>query len=109
MLPACHKVVRLSCHIDAKSSQRKSNRLFAGIPCGLRYLTEAVPLSNLHGSKVEVVNRLGWLVQILPLAKNAMHSPTIKYDQSLQVTDIYILIYKINVITLGAHAQRGLR
>ena len=28
--------------IDAKSSQRKNARLFAGIRCTLRYLTEAV-------------------------------------------------------------------
>ena len=32
----------LSCHIDAKSSQRKNSRLFAAIRCALRYLTEAV-------------------------------------------------------------------
>ena len=31
-----------SCHIDAKSSQRKNSRLFAGIRCAIRYLTEAV-------------------------------------------------------------------
>ena len=31
-----------SCHIDAKSSQRKNSRLFAGIRCALRYLTKAV-------------------------------------------------------------------
>ena len=31
-----------SCYIDAKSSQRKNVRLFAGIRCTLRYLTEAV-------------------------------------------------------------------
>ena len=31
-----------SCHIDAKSSQRKNARLFTGIRCTVRYLTEAV-------------------------------------------------------------------
>ena len=31
-----------SCHIDAKYSQPKNSRLFAGIRCALRYLTEAV-------------------------------------------------------------------
>ena len=30
-----------SCRIDSKSSQRKNSRLFAGIRCALRYLTEA--------------------------------------------------------------------
>ena len=31
-----------SCHNDAKYSQPKNSRLFAGIRCALRYLTEAV-------------------------------------------------------------------
>ena len=31
-----------SCHSDAKYSQPKNSRLFAGIRCALRYLTEAV-------------------------------------------------------------------
>ena len=33
--------------------------------CNLRWLTEAVPLPNLHGSKVQLPNKLGLLVQIL--------------------------------------------
>ena len=31
-----------SCRIESKSSQRKNSRLFAGIRCALRYLTEAI-------------------------------------------------------------------
>ena len=54
---------RFTC-CDAKFSQRKNSRVFAGICCPLRHLTEAVCLSNLRGSKVQVVNRLGWLMQI---------------------------------------------
>ena len=55
---------------------------FSGIRCALRCLTEAVPLFNLRGSKVQVVNKLGWFVQIQSLCacsrtpKNVMHSPT---------------------------------
>ena len=64
--------------LDARSSQRENSSPFSGIRCTLRCLTEAAPLSNLHGSKVQVV---GWLVQKqslcgLPLTKNAMHSHT---------------------------------
>ena len=59
--------------IDAK---RKNARLFAGIRCTLRYLTEAVyrPLSNLRGSKVQVVKRL---VQIQSLCARS-RSPCIR-------------------------------
>ena len=37
---------------------------FDSIRCALRCLTEAVPLSNLRGSKLQIVKRLEWLVQM---------------------------------------------
>ena len=49
------------------SSWQENSPPFYSIRCSLRCLTEAVPLSNLRGSKVQVVNRLGWLVQIQSL------------------------------------------
>ena len=46
---------------------RENSRPLSSICCAFRCLTEAVPLSNLRGSKVQVVNRLGCLMQILSL------------------------------------------
>ena len=71
LLPRC-----LSC--PCESSQQENCRPFGGIRCALRCLTEAVPLFNLRCSKVQVVNKLGWLVHIHSLCarQNAMHSPT---------------------------------
>ena len=45
----------------ARSSQRENSRPFNGIHCTLPRLSKAAPLSNLRGSKMQVV---GWLVQI---------------------------------------------
>ena len=61
--------------LPVTSMRIKPVRELSSIQC----LTEAVPLFNLRGSKVQVVPKLGWLVQVqslFPLAKNAMHSPT---------------------------------
>ena len=44
--------------------QPENSPPFDGMRCNLRSLTEAVPLPNLHGSKVQLVNKLGLLVQI---------------------------------------------
>ena len=50
--------MHLPTSIDGKSSQRKNSRLFAGIHCAFERGCIIIPLSNLRGSKVEVVNRL---------------------------------------------------
>ena len=52
--------------------------LFHSIRCALRCLTEAAHLSNLHGSKVQAVNGLGWLVQINIVRSRSPQMPSIR-------------------------------
>ena len=79
------------------SSWQENSRPFDGIRCTLWCLTEAVPLSNLSGSKIQVVNRLGWFVQIQSLCARS---------RSPKMPCILLLIYlPLHINTLNGGSQ----
>ena len=90
------------CLADRRSSQLENSPPFDGMRCNLRWLTEAVPLPNLHGSKLQLANTLGLLVHVLLHASCLVdHDWRLQYQYRLPTCSRFCQMYNTHITATG--------